>query len=102
MPHTTTPTQDLQKLIDKAAKAKPPVRRHRSKYSHLLPVAETLIESGFSLKDAVAWLVQERQVPVNRRDSAYSTLRQALAKKYAVRPIAPPMPEPPLTHRVAD
>ena len=70
-------------LVERALKAVPPPSSSRSKYVHLLPIVSTLRSGGFSLTDAVNWLIREGEVPENRKASAYRSIRGILLRQRA-------------------
>lgn len=66
----------VPELIAKAKGANPPNRGGRSRYEHLVPVVEALRDNGFTLADAVRWLIQEGKIPAKKESSAYRSIRQ--------------------------
>lgn len=68
-------------LLKKADKAFPPVKS-RTAWRHLLPVVDKLsAERGFTLLDAVDWLVNQKAVPAEKRMAAYHSLNGSIRRR---------------------
>lgn len=78
-----TPKRPLKELIEKASVATVPPPADRGKYAHLVAVVQTLRSGGFSLSDAVHWLVHEGEITQEQYHSAYSSFRAALIRRKA-------------------
>lgn len=73
----------INSLMEKAQSAKLK-QSSRSRWGELFPVIDTLRCRGFSVAEAIKWLIDEEQVPREKRaslSSAYYNFQRRLAAK---------------------
>jgi hypothetical protein len=72
----------IETLLKKATRAKRPERIHGGKYARLVPVVEKLIrDCGFSVGDAVRWLISEGEIPGSKFETARVAFSSRLKRK---------------------
>jgi len=77
----TTPQTNLAALLRKAAEALPPQHPSKGSYARFEPVVRQLLANEFNVSQAVDWLIEQKQIPAERRPSAYRSLRQLMHRR---------------------
>jgi hypothetical protein len=70
----------LAELLMKSAKALPPQRPGRSAYRPLLPLFMAMAENGHTAMSMAEFLVREKEIAPDKRNSAYRSIRNLLAR----------------------
>lgn len=68
------PSQSIAALLEAAETAPPPAGEARSCWACFYPVVAKLVANGRNMTQAVAWLIEQKAIPVTKRKQAYRAL----------------------------